>query len=99
MITHVVTLRFQPGTTVEQIDTIGSALDQLPLAIPSIRSYRHGRDLGAGAAGVNSDYGIVATFDDLDGWRVYDQDELHNEIRATLIKPVLAERSSIQFQA
>ncbi|MEN9506729.1 MAG: hypothetical protein RI958_2655 [Actinomycetota bacterium] len=99
MIIHVVTLRLQPGTTPEQIAAISAALDRLPGAISQIRSYRHGADAGAGASGVNSDYGIVATFDDLDGWRAYDQDELHNEIRATLIKPVLADRSSIQFEA
>jgi hypothetical protein len=99
VITHVVTLRFQPGTSAQHIATISDALDRLPNEIASIRSYRHGPDLGAGAPGANADYGIVATFDDLDGWREYDQDDLHNEIRATLIKPVVTDRSSIQFEA
>lgn len=99
MITHVVTFQFVPGTTEAQIDAIAAALDRMQQTISSIRSYRHGRDLGAGAPGWNSDYGIVAEFDDLEGWRAYDQDDFHNEIRSTLVRPLLAGRSSIQFES
>jgi hypothetical protein len=52
--------------------------------------------LGVSTA-VNADYLIVATFDDVDGWRQYDEDASHNEIRAKYFKPFIATRASAQI--
>ena len=98
MITHVVIFRWKPDTTSAQIAAIGAALDRLPAAVPSIRSYRHGADLGSSAPS-NHDYAVVATFDDVDGWRAYDTHPAHDAVRAEMIKPWISERAAIQFQS
>ncbi|MCU1360006.1 MAG: hypothetical protein JWN99_1295, partial [Ilumatobacteraceae bacterium] len=66
-------------------------------AIPAIRTYRHGADLGVSAP-TNFDYGIDATFDDVDAWRQYDTDPVHEAVRADVMRPWIAERSSVKFQ-
>ena len=96
MITHVVSLRWKPETTAAQIAAIGTVLDTLPAAVPSVRSYRHGIALDTG--GGNFDYAIVATFDDLDGWRTYDTHQVHDAARAEVIRPFIADRASVQFE-
>jgi hypothetical protein len=64
--------------------------------IPSIRSYRCGPDLGVSVA-TNADYLIVAEFDDVVGWREYDENALHNEIRAKYFAPYVGSRSAAQI--
>jgi hypothetical protein len=97
VITHIVMFRWKADLPAGQLVAIAAALDGLPPAIPSIRSYRHGRDLGASAP-TNFDYGIVATFDDIDGWRQYDTHPVHEAARSDVIRPWIAERSSVQFE-
>jgi hypothetical protein len=98
MINHVVMFRWKPDTTAEQIAAIGAALAGLPAAVPSIRSYRHGADLRATAA-TNYDYAIVATFDDIDGWRAYDAHPAHEAARTDVIRPWIADRAVVQFES
>jgi hypothetical protein len=95
MITHVVSFRWKPGTTPEQVAAIAAGLDTLPAAVPSIRSYRHGPDVGVGAG--NFDYTIVATFDDVEGWRAYDEHPVHVTVRSDIVRPHIAERAAVQF--
>jgi hypothetical protein len=64
--------------------------------IPSIRSYRCGADMGVSVA-TNADYLIVAEFDDVAGWREYDENALHNEIRAKYFAPYVGSRSAAQI--
>lgn len=97
MITHIVLFRWKPEMPADHLVAVAAALDSLPPAIASIRSYRHGSDLGVSAS-TNADYAIVATFDDVDGWRQYDTDPLHDSVRADVIKPWVAERSAVQFE-
>jgi hypothetical protein len=97
VITHVVLFRWKPEIPEGQVAAISAGLDQLPGAIGSIRSYRHGSDLGLSAGGF--DYAVVATFDDAAGWREYDQDALHDRVRAELIRPWIAERAATQFES
>lgn len=96
MITHVVVFRWKPEIGPDHIAALAAALDRLAATMPAIRRYRHGPDVGA-AAGGNWDYAVVATFDDLDGWRSYDDHAEHERVRATLIRPWAAERAAIQF--
>jgi hypothetical protein len=97
MITHVVSFRWKPGSTPEQIAAIAAGLNTLPAAVPSIRSYRHGADVGAGTG--NFDYTIVATFDDVDGWRKYDEHPVHESVRTEIVRPHIAERAAVQFES
>jgi hypothetical protein len=97
VITHIVMFRWKDDLPEGQLAAIAAALDGLPPAIPSIRTYRHGSDLGVSAA-TNLDYAIVATFDDVDGWRQYDKDPVHEAARTDVIRPWIAERQSVQFE-
>jgi len=96
VITHVVSFRWKPEITDADLAAIAAALDALPAAVPSIRSYRHGRDLGVGAA-ANHDYAIVATFDDIAGYHEYDVHPQHDAARSEVIRPWIAERAAVQF--
>lgn len=98
MITHVVSFRWKPETSPEDVAAIEAALATLPDLVPSIKSYRFGRDLGADGP-ANMDFAIVATFDSVDGWRDYDQHPEHDRVRATIIRPWIAERAAVQFQS
>ncbi|MEX1105391.1 MAG: Dabb family protein [Ilumatobacteraceae bacterium] len=97
MITHVVSFRWKPGTTPDQVAAISAGLSTLPDAVASIRSYRHGVDVGAGTG--NFDYSIVATFDDVDGWREYDEHPTHVSVRTDIVRPHIAERAAVQFES
>jgi hypothetical protein len=72
------------------------ALMEMSCQIHTVREYRCGADLGL-TAPAESRFIVVATFDDVDGWRYYDEHPLHNEIRAKFFKPYVASRISTQF--
>lgn len=97
MITHVVSFRWKSEITPQQVARIRLALESLPGVIPEIASYRCGPDLGANATG-NMDFAVVATFDSIEGWRVYDAHPEHDRVRAEVIRPWIAERAAVQFQ-
>ena len=98
MITHIVSFRWKPETTPEQIEQIEAALATMPELVPTLKTYRFGADLGANGAG-NMDFGIVATFDSIEDWRAYDEHPEHDKARATIIRPWIAERASVQFDS
>jgi hypothetical protein len=95
MMRHIVLLTWVEGTTPEQVKAVSAALDALPGQIDTIRSYTHGPDLGLGEQ--RYDYAIVADFDDAEGWRTYDEHPVHNQARAEVIVPIIAQRASVQF--
>ena len=88
--------RWAAGTTPDQVQAVQQALAALPAAIPELRDYRTGPDVGLGAG--NWDYVVVADFDDADGWRAYVAHPAHQEVIAELIRPVVAERAAVQFE-
>jgi hypothetical protein len=96
VITHVVSFRWKPETTVEQIGLIQAALESLPAAIAEIVSYRCGADLGANGS-ANMDFAIVASFESVKAWRVYDTHPEHDRVRTEIIRPCIAERAAVQF--
>ena len=95
MITHIVTFTWKPGITPEDIDALHGRLAALPGRIEVIRSYVHGPNVGPAES--NSDYAVVATFDDLDAYAVYDQHPDHEAVRAELVRPWVATRSAVQL--
>ncbi len=97
MITHIVVFSWKPGVSDEQIQKVVDELSALPALVPSIRSYRVGRD--AGAAEGNADFAVVATFDDLDGWRAYTDHPAHQAVVAAHIRPNIASRAAVQFES
>jgi hypothetical protein len=98
VITHVVSFRWKPETAPANIAEIRDGLASLPAAVPSIRTYTFGSDVGLSGP-VNMDFVIVATFDSVDGWREYDQHPVHEQVRAEIIRPWIAERAVVQFES
>lgn len=98
MITHVVSFRWKPQTTPEQVAEIEAALATLPDLVPTIKTYRFGRDLGADGS-ANMDFAIVATFDSVDDWRAYNEHPDHDRVRSEAIRPWAAERAAVQFSS
>ena len=98
MITHVVSFRWKPETTAEQLEAISAALSTMPRLVATIATYRFGADLGANGA-ANMDFAIVATFATIEDWRAYDTHPEHERVRAEVIRPWIAERESVQFQS
>jgi hypothetical protein len=93
VIRNVVLVSFKPGTTVEQIEAIGSAMGALRL--DGMRSWQLVRDLGLRDG--NMPYAFVSEFDDEAAYRRYDADPEHNRVRRELLAPIAARTERIQF--
>ena len=98
MITHTVSFRWKPDIPDGHVAVVTEALQALAATIPQVRSYHCGPDLGASTR-ANFDYAIVATFDDVDGWRAYDTHPEHQRVRAEVMSPWVSERSAVQFRS
>jgi hypothetical protein len=102
MFRHVVLFKWKPGTSVDTVAAVAAGLSACAAALPVARSYTCGPDVQAAGSQAGSeeryDFGVVADFDDEAGWRVYDKDPEHNRLRAELIRPLIAERATIQFE-
>lgn len=99
MFVHNIQFKWKPGTTAAEVEEMKAALATLPGAVPSIRSYIFGSDLGLAAQSGNSwDFAIVAQFDDQAGWKEYLDHPVHDKVRAEVLAPRIAERASVQFE-
>lgn len=93
---HIVTLTFREGTTPDQIDTIVTALRELPGQIPEIEAYSVGVD--AGLAEGNATLGIVGDFASVGDYEVYRDHPAHQAVITQHIIEVLAGRSALQHE-
>ena len=93
---HVVTLTFRDDTTSEQVDEIVGALRALPDAIPELRDYVVGADVGRSDG--NASLAIVADFDSWEGYEAYRDHPQHVAVATDLILPVLAGRGAVQHE-
>jgi hypothetical protein len=96
MLQHVVAIHWNDAVPNDYAPTVVAALHDMVRSIDTVREYRCGADLGVSGTD-NADFVIVATFDDVAGWKVYDEHPLHNEVRSTYFKPYIARRSAAQF--
>ena len=96
MFRHVVMMRWTPDTTPADVNAITEGLGGLPAAIPELRDYRFGHDVGLNEG--NFDFAVVADFNDADDYLVYRDHPLHRAVIAERIAPHLAERSAVQFE-
>lgn len=96
MIRHCVMLRLRSDAPAETVDALVEALRALPAQIPEIRAYEVGIDLGwrEGNAGL----GIVAVFDDQEGWRTYTDHPAHVAVIEQHVAPVVEGRQAVQFE-
>ena len=93
-IRHVVMFTWAEGVDDEHVATVSAALDGLPAAVPSIKQYVHGPDLGLSEG--NFDYAVVADFDDEAGYVAYRDDATHQQLIADHIKPFITARAAVQ---
>ncbi|HEX2784888.1 MAG TPA: Dabb family protein [Ilumatobacteraceae bacterium] len=97
MIIHVVAFRWKPGMPAGHVEEVQAQLKEFAATLPGVLSYRCGPDEGASDMG-NFDFAIVAEFESIDDWRVYDKHPRHNEIRAGVVRPWIEERAAVQFE-
>jgi len=95
MVTHVVIFTWIAGTTQQQIEVVGRALDGLATQLSAFVTIRHGPDLRFREG--NGDYALVATFADRAGWDTYQADPRHKAFVRDVITPLMAARLTIQF--
>jgi len=96
MLQHVVAITWNDQVPPNYAETVSVVLQEMASRISSVRAYHCGPDVGVSTA-VNADSLSVATFDAVEGWRQYDEDASHNEIRAKYFKPYIASRASAQI--
>ncbi len=87
--------RWKPGTSAEAIDAVAAGLAELPLSIPEIAAYRFGNDAGLGED--NWDYVVVADFDDIAGYELYRDHDVHQELLVERIAPHVEARAAVQY--
>jgi hypothetical protein len=94
---HVVLFTWTEEATPAQRDAVCDALRALPASIPEVRDCRIGQDAGLVAQG-NADLAVVADFDDVDGYVVYRDHPVHQDVITRLIRPILASRAAVQHE-
>jgi hypothetical protein len=97
MLHHVVTFDLKPDAPAGLVDQIGAALNSLAATLPEVRSLAVGADLGLREG--NAGFGVAATFDDVDAFKVYADHPEHVRVVKELIGPNITGRHPVQFTA
>jgi hypothetical protein len=93
---HVVMFRFVDGTTDEQVQALSDGLDRMPEVVGTMLDYRHGRDVGISEG--TYDYVVVGDFARVDDYLTYRDHPDHQALIRDLVRPIVGERASIQFE-
>lgn len=96
MIRHVVTFRFEAGTTRGDVEHLTRGLDSLPVEIGEIVSYVHGPDLSL--VDGTWDYVLVADFASVADYRRYAAHPAHLAVIEQWVKPIAADIVRIQHE-
>jgi hypothetical protein len=96
MFRHIVVMKF--SRPLDQADTarVRAALDDLGAQSPDVRGFSHGADLGVRPGGY--DWGLVADFDDPDGWKAYSAHPAHDVVREVM-RDLVEAQVVVQFDA
>lgn len=84
----------KPDTSIETMETIVEEARTLPAKIPSLRQI----EAGLGANVGNASIGIVAVFDDMDGYWEYMKHPVHQAFGQEHIAPVMGGATQVQFE-
>lgn len=96
MVKNMVVLKLNEQATEERLAALEAALSALPGKIEHIRSYAFGRNLGVVPG--TWDFGIVSEFDDEAGYLAYAEHPEHQHVVTEVLRPLIAERASVQFR-
>ncbi|SMC19079.1 Stress responsive A/B Barrel Domain [Desulfacinum hydrothermale DSM 13146] len=94
MIKHVVLLKFKPGVTEEDVESLEKGLDALPGAIPEILSYDFGRDIVRSER--SFDFGLVSSFKDLESLKRYQVHPEHVKV-LEIVKRICDQIVAVDF--
>lgn len=97
MFRHVVLFNWVEEATDEQRARVATELGRLPGLIPEIRAFALGADAGVNPG--NHHFAVVADFAGVDDYLVYRDHPLHQAVIAEHIKPIVASRAAVQFEA
>ena len=95
MLRHVVLFRWSSTADDAAKAAVGRGLDALPGAIGTVDRFHHGPD--AGLAEGNWDHAVVADFADNAAYVHYRDHPAHQELLKQGIRPILADRSAVQY--
>ena len=96
MVRHVALFRFNPETPDATKQSLRDGLSELRSAIPEILRYEFGDDLEL--ADGNFDFAVVAEFANSTDFATYAAHPRHVRLVAELVRPILAERASLQYE-
>jgi hypothetical protein len=94
---HVNLLTWKEGTSPADIETLRGELLKMGDEIPEVRALSFGSDLRLMEG--NVDFAIVEEFDDADAFRRYVAHPAHGRMVSEFLRPILASRQAIQFEA
>ena len=97
-LTHVVLLKWKPGTPDSAVEPGLRKLSKVPLTETYILSYRIGKDLDIGRTHMNHDTAVVAEFATLEDYHRYATCGNHLDA-VSLLKPHLMHRHAVQTHA
>ncbi|MQA60703.1 MAG: Dabb family protein [Actinophytocola sp.] len=95
MLHHVICLRFEDGTSDEQVQQLMDGLMGLRGEIDTIRSMRMGKDLGIRPD--NFEFASLIEFDDEAGYLEFRDHPAHQQVVRDYIRPIIAERAGVVF--
>lgn len=77
------------------MQALADGLDAMVPEVPTIRSYRHGPDLGITEGAW--DYAVVAEFETTADYRTYVAHPVHVDVVTTLVRPILGDIARVQL--
>lgn len=96
MIVHIVLFKWQPDTSRETIASVMSALRGMKGKVPEIIDLSCGHNFSENAQGFQN--GLVVQVTDKAALDDYAKNAHHQEIIQTLIKPILADKITIDYE-
>jgi hypothetical protein len=96
VIAHVATFTFRDNVAAAEIDELADDLRAMAGALPSIRRYLCGRNLGLRPNGAH--LGVIAFVDDQAGLDAYLDSPAHSELVARSVTPRLVTRQALQLE-
>ena len=96
MLRHVVLFNWKENVNADAKNAVREGLAALPAQIPQIKRYDLGDD--AGLADGNYDFVLVADFESVEDYEIYQAHEEHQRVIREHIKPVISARVAAQYQ-